>query len=172
MAAKSAARKQLWFLHWAMAAVFVLLFTVGLIMVNLPEGNGVAGSLYSFHKSLGVLVMFLLTARILTVLRAIVPGRARNWLATAALHSALYLFMVVVPVSGYFYSNSSGHGVAFFGLPMPTLFAKNKAVADLAGDLHGWLAYTFLCFVAVHLVAQRRYIAGLSKRLWRFAKAP
>ncbi|AGY59247.1 cytochrome b [Gloeobacter kilaueensis] len=165
--AKVAVRKPLRWLHWTMAICYAILFTVGIYMVNLPEGVSYTPSLFAFHKSMGVLVLLLLTARILLLIPTIGPPRGKNWLPTAALHTILYLAMIVVPISGYFFSNTSGHGVALFGLALPTLFAKNKAIAELAGDVHGWLAYTFLAFIAIHMIAQRSYLLGRWKRLTR-----
>jgi len=72
--------------------------------------------------------------------------------------------MVIVPLSGYFYSNTSGYGVEFFGLKLPTLFGENKPFAETAGLMHTWIAYTFAAFVGVHLVAQRKVISANVKR--------
>ncbi|WP_218082427.1 cytochrome b [Anthocerotibacter panamensis] len=158
-------RNQLWIVHWTMAIAFTVIFTVGLYMVNLPDKDPSAGFFFDFHKSMGVLVMFLLTARIFLVLRNLGPARPKNWLVTAALHTALYVFMVVVPLSGYFLSNTSGYGVALFGLPMPTLFGKDRALSETATEVHVWLAYTFAAFVGVHLLAQRKFMMATWRRL-------
>lgn len=110
--------------------------------------------------------MFLLTARIVAVLRTN-PVQGKNWLSTALLHGSLYLFMVFVPLSGYFYSNTAGRSVAFFGLPLPDLFAANKPLAELAGNVHGWLAYTFLAFITLHILVHRKQISGYLRRWQR-----
>lgn len=170
MAAASArkeARNYLWVVHWVMAIAFVIIFSVGLYMVNLPEKSPLAGSLYSFHESMGVAVMLLLTGRIFLTLRALAPAKPKNWIATAAIHTLLYTFMVIVPLSGYFHSNLNGYDVAFFGLPTPTIAHKDKAIAEATDELHGWLAYTFAAFVGIHLISQRKWIAGNIKRLTR-----
>ncbi|WP_164928726.1 cytochrome b [Gloeobacter violaceus] len=170
-ATKRAARNWLWVVHWVMAISFVILFASGMIMTELPREVAYRPSFYAFHKSMGVLILFLLTARILVMIRTLGPARSKNWLPVVALHTALYTFMVVVPLSGYFYSNTAGREVAMFGIPMPTLFGENKALADAAGEAHGWLAYVFASFVAVHLIAQRRHLAGVWKRFGQRSSA-
>ncbi|MBW4698872.1 MAG: cytochrome b/b6 domain-containing protein [Aphanocapsa lilacina HA4352-LM1] len=166
-ASRSAARNWLWVVHWVMAISFVILFATGMIMTELPREVAYRPSLYSFHKSMGVLILFLVGARILVMIRSLAPARPKNWLPVAGLHTALYTFMVVVPLSGYFYSNTAGREVAVFGVPMPTLFGENKAFAEVAGEAHGWIAYLFASLIAVHLLAQRKYMLGAWKRLSR-----
>jgi cytochrome b561 len=165
--ARKEARNYLWVVHWVMGSAYAIIFSVGLYMVNLPEKSPLADPLFSFHESMGVLVMLLLTGRIFLTLRALAPTKPKNWIATAAIHTLLYTMMVIVPLSGYFHSNLYGYGVSFFGLPIPNLAEKNLAVAKATTELHTWLAYTFAAFVAVHLVFQRKWIAGNIKKVTR-----
>jgi len=165
VASKKETRNQLWLIHWVMAVIYAVIFSVGLYMVNLPDGDPSAGAFFSFHKSMGVLVMFLLTVRILWVIRSLPPGRPRNWLQVAALHTALYTFMVIVPLSGYFLSNPAGRGVSLFGLPLPILFGENKPFRETAELIHTWLAFTFAGFVGLHLVVHAKTISANWKRL-------
>jgi len=163
--AKQATRNQLWFLHWGMAVAYVIVFCVGLYMVDLPNGDPTVGAFFDFHKSLGVAVMFLMTARIFWVIRSLLPNRPKNWLQIAALHTTLYTLMVLVPLSGYFLSNTGGHEVALFGLPLPTVFGMNKPFKETAELIHTWLAYTFAAFVGLHLVVHAKMITAYGKRL-------
>ncbi|MBC7883147.1 MAG: cytochrome b [Anaerolineae bacterium] len=165
--ARKEARNYLWVVHWVMATAYVIIFSVGLYMVNLPEKSPLASPLYSFHESMGVLVMLLLTGRIFLTLRALAPVKPKNWIVTATIHTLLYTLMVIVPLSGYFHSNLNGYSVEFFGLPTPTLAQKNKPVAEATDELHQWLAYTFAAFVGIHLISQRKWIAGNIKKVTR-----
>ncbi len=161
--AKRQTRSQLWVLHWMMAISFAILFAVGLYMVDLPREVGYRPSLYSFHKSLGVLVMLLLSVRIFLALRAITPAQTKNRVAMG-LHASLYVLMLVVPLSGYLYSNLRGRDVALFGLPLPAIASEDKALGDAAKDTHGWLAYTLVAFAGAHLLAQCKQVASSWKR--------
>ena len=168
------ANKPLQFLHWIMAICFVLLFSVGIYMADLPREVSYKFALYDFHKSMGVLVMGLLVTRIFIALRSAKPNFSQKtsvWLRTTVLHTSLYLFMLVVPISGYLFSNFAGRDVAFFGLNLPPIVNESKDVVGLAKNAHFWLAYTFMAFIGVHLLVQRKYIAGVWRRLSRRASA-
>ncbi len=122
-----------------MASFYLLLFVGGIYMANLSRDVSYRVSLYDFHKTLGVLVMSLLLARIFVLLRVLQhkyrrhqPKRTRDWLQTFALHTSVYFFMLLVPLSGYFASNTSGHNVIIFGtgIVFPSLFIVNKQRKD------------------------------------------
>jgi cytochrome b561 len=160
-----------------MAAFYLLLFSGGTYMANLPREVSYRGAFYDFHKTLGVVVMSFLLARIFVLLRVIqhkyrrrLPKITREWWLTFAFHASLYFFMLLVPLSGYFFSNSYGKDVIVFGtnIALPRLFAENKQLAELGRSLHFWLSYTFLSVVVLHMVDQEKY---LRSQLRRFSKA-
>lgn len=173
---KKTAAQRLWFLHWLMAACYLLLFAGGAYMADLSRDVSYRGSLYDFHKTLGVIVMSLLLARIFVLLRVLQhkyrrrqPKRTREWFQTFALHSALYFFMLLVPLSGYFFSNSAGRDVIVFGtdIMLPRLFVENQQLVDLGRSVHFWLSYTFLAFVILHSVDQRKYLRATLRRFYK-----
>ncbi|MFB8788025.1 MAG: cytochrome b [Potamolinea sp.] len=175
-AKKKSAAQRLWFLHWLMAAFYLLLFAGGNYMADLPREVSYRGSMYDFHKTLGVIVMSLLLARIFVLLRVIqhkyrrrLPKFTRDWVQTFVLHAGLYFFMLLVPLSGYFFSNSFGKDVIIFGtnIALPRLFVENKPLAELGRSVHFWLSYSFLSVVVLHMVAQGKY---LRSQLRRFSK--
>ncbi|MFB2921280.1 cytochrome b [Aerosakkonema funiforme] len=168
--------QNLWFLHWLMAACFLVLFATGAYMTDLPEEVTYGESLYGFHKTLGVVVMSILLARIFVLLRVIQhkyrrrqPNLTGEWLKTFAFHTILYIFMLFVPLSGYFCSNSHGYDVVIFGtgIALPDLFPENKALADFSTSLHFWLSYTFLATIAVHAIDQWKYLRAQTRRLYK-----
>jgi cytochrome b561 len=170
----NSAFQQLWSMHWWMAGCYLLLFLSGMPMVRLPEETALQENAYTFHKSIGALTMALLTWRIFILQRVWWrkytrrgPKVTQDWIRTTAFHSAIYIFMLVVPLSGFYLSNSYQSGnVPFFWLTLPDLFPKNAAVVDLARNLHFWLAYTFLGCIALHGIDQRKYL----RALWRRSK--
>lgn len=175
---KKTTAQRLWSLHWIMTAFYLLLFVGGAYMTDLPREVSYRGSLYDFHKTLGVIVMSLLLARIFVLLRVLQhkyrrrqPKRTNDWWQTFALHSALYCFMLLVPLSGYFYSNSSGYDVTIVGtnIALPRLFAENKTLAEIGGSSHFWLSYTFLAFIILHTVAQKKYLRATLRRFYKAA---
>ncbi|OLP19530.1 cytochrome B [Leptolyngbya sp. 'hensonii'] len=169
----NSAFKHLMNLHWIMAACYLVLFTVGSFMARLPRGTDFRSELYDFHKAMGVLAMGLLTWRVLVLLRVWwrkyihrLPRFTPAWGLVFILHTVLYLFMVAVPISGFFFSNSfKSSNVHFLGLTLPDLFPQNAALVGVGRSLHFWLAYTFLALILLHLLEQRKVVRALGRRL-------
>lgn len=171
--------QNLWFLHWLMAAFFLLIFATGIYMADLPKSVSYRGSFYDFHKTLGVVVMSLLLARIAVLLRVSqhkyrrrFPKLTWEWARITAFHAGLYFFMLLVPLSGYFFSNSYGKDVMVFGtdITLPRLFAENKELGELGRSLHFWLSYTFLATVVIHAIDQRKYLRSQLRRFYKAVK--
>jgi len=100
------------------------------------------------------------------------PKFTKEWFQKFALHATLYLFMWVVPVSGFFFSNSyKSNNVHFFGITLPDLFPQNSAMVDLGRNLHFWFAYTFLAFTVLHILAQWKVVRANWRRLSGALKA-
>ena len=162
--------QRLWTLHWVMAACFLAIYLIGILMTRLPHEVVFRGSLYNVHKSMGVLVLGLLFARIFTLLQVFrkkylkrKPTLTKQWIAIATLHAFLYCFMLVVPISGIWLSNTGGHDIPFFFIKLPIWFEENRAISRIAESLHFWLAYTLLALVVLHVMEQRQFL----KRMWR-----
>jgi cytochrome b561 len=165
--------KQIWSIHWVMAGCYLILFTIGTLMVRMPEDNPLQENTYTLHKSVGALTMALLTWRIFLLQRVWwrkytqrLPQPTGVWMRTVLFHAAIYGFMLCVPISGFFLSNSyESNNVPFFGFTtIPDIFPKNPAVVDLARSVHFWLSYTFLGFIGLHLLDQRKVVRSLWRR--------
>jgi cytochrome b561 len=172
----NSAFKQLMSLHWAMAACYLVLFITGPFMSELPRELFIRNPLYAFHKSVGVLTMAFLTLRILTLLRVWwkkytkrLPKFTKEWYKNFALHATLYVFMWLVPVAGFLLSNSiRNKNVPFFGIVVPDMFPKNPAMVEVGRSLHFWLSYTFLAFVILHILEQKKVVRANWRRLTSF----
>jgi cytochrome b561 len=165
-------------IHWWMAGCYLILFVVGTFMAQLSR-NDFRNLLYDFHKSIAVLTMALLTWRILTLIQAMgkkyakrLPEYSPQWLRNFVLHTLMYVFMWAVPIAGFFFSNSfRSNNVKFFGLLLPDFFPQNEAMVEVGRALHFWLAYTFLAFIALHLMAQWKVAKANWRRFRGFIKA-
>jgi cytochrome b561 len=152
--------------HWWMARLYVVLFVGGWFMTHVPKDSSYRMMLYDFHKSIGVLTIAILTWRILVLLQVWwrkytkrLPKLSPSWIKTFILHTLLYVFMWVTPVTGVFLSNSfQTNNVKFFGIGLPDLFPQNSAIVELAKNLHFWFAYVFLAFTILHLIAQWKVV--------------
>ncbi|MGB3240528.1 MAG: cytochrome b/b6 domain-containing protein [Geitlerinemataceae cyanobacterium] len=174
----NSAFKHLMSLHWVMSVGYLVLFTTGPVMARLPREVVIRNPLYDFHKSMGALVLGLLTWRILVLLRVWwrkyikrMPKRTKKWYQAVALHTTLYVFMWVVPVTGFFFSNSfKSNNVHLFGILLPDLFPQNSELVNLGRNLHFWFSYTFLCVIILHMLVQRKVVRSLWRRFVGWTK--
>ena len=81
----------------------------------------------------------------------------------------LFILMLLMPVSGYLISTSSGDGIDVFGVfTLPALLQIDKQARDLAIDVHYWLAYIGLGIIAVHgLAAIKHHVVNKDRTLMR-----
>jgi cytochrome b561 len=173
---KKTAAQRLWFLHWLMAAFYFMLFASGLYMTALPREISYRGSLYSLHKTVGVVVMSVLLARVSVLLGVVLhkyrrrlPKTTLRWWRMFALHAALYTLMLLAPLSGYLFSNANAKDVVIFGtnVVLPPLIGADKTLADLGRNAHFWLSYTFLAAIALHGIEQWRYLYAILRRSYQ-----
>ncbi len=148
-------------LHWGMAALILCLLVVGTVMIQLPKGDA-RMAVYGLHKEFGVVVLALALVRLVARQVMGVPAlpatmTAREGQLTHLVHWALYGLMFAVPVAGILMSQSGGHDVQVFGLPLPTLLGKDKALHELFEDTHLALAVLLALLVAAHAAAALRH---------------
>jgi len=163
----NSAFQRLMSVHWWMAGLYLILFMGGSFMARLPRSD-FRGMLYDFHKSIAILTIILLVWRVATLIQVLLkkymsrlPKLSNQWIKNFVLHTLIYGFMVGVPISGFFFSNSfRANNVSLFGLGLPDIFPQNKDLVEIGRSLHFWLSYTFLAVIGLHLVSQ-----------WKVAKA-
>ena len=151
--------------HWTMALIIVGLLVVGITMVALPKSDPLKyGVLFPWHKSFGMLILFLVVFRLIVRSRSVVPplpkalSRFESSAATA-MHVALYALMIIVPLSGYAMSSvyTQSDGVFFFGTFIPEWIPKDDAWFRPLFDLHRALAFTLLGLLVVHILGALKH---------------
>lgn len=149
-------------LHWLTAVLIVAGFAIGLYAVDLKL-SPTKLKLYAWHKWIGVTVFALALARLAWRWRHPAPplpaGMAR-WerLVAQTTHAALYVLLLVVPVTGWLMSSASGVPVVYFGVwQLPDLLGKDKAVADALKTVHYVLNKTLLALVVLHVGAALKH---------------
>lgn len=144
-------------LHWLSALLIFGLFGVGLYMTGLDKADPSRGDIYGLHKSIGVLSLLLVILRLLWFRVATAPALpsvfdAKEKAVMKGLQGALYLLMLLIPISGYVMSVSAGHPVSFFGLfELPALLGENKSVAGFAHEAHEILSWAIIVIVVLHM---------------------
>lgn len=145
-------------LHWLSFLLVAALFGVGLYMVDLTYYDPLYHELPQWHKLFGVVLAVLSLARILWRILSRSPTllAAAGWQVAAArsVHWALYLLLLLLPLTGYLISTAEGSDLSAFGWTLlPGLFELSPALADWAGSLHLWTAWGLIGLATVHALA-------------------
>jgi cytochrome b561 len=148
-------------LHWLTAILIVANLALGLSMVPLPFSPRKL-QWYLWHKWIGITVFLLAWLRLAWRWGHPPPPPlpAPPWQlrAAAAVHGALYVLLVAVPVSGWVYSSATGIQVVYLGLlPLPDLVEKDRALASVLRIVHVSLVSTLALLVLVHLAAALKH---------------
>ncbi len=149
------------FLHWSIALLFAALIASGLYMTRMADSDS-KWFLYSLHKSLGLTTALLIVLRLGSHLVQIAPQISeslQNW-EIRLMHSvrfALYLLMILLPISGYLDSVAGGYKTQFFGIDVFRLVEKNQDIAQLALNLHVWSTYVLYLLLALHIGAALKH---------------
>ena len=148
-------------LHWLAALLIVGGFTLGLSMVDLPISRQKL-QWYAWHKWIGITVFLLACARLgwRARYRAPPPVEMPAWQQRSATisHRLLYALMLVIPVSGWLYSSTTGVQVVYLGwVPLPDRVPKHKELAAVLRAVHVTLNFTLLALVCVHTAAALKH---------------
>jgi cytochrome b561 len=163
-------------LHWLIALLLLGQFAFGLALEDIARGTPARGYFVNLHKSSGVLIGLLIVLRIgwrLTHQAPPLPDSTPRWQRRAARfsHFALYLCMLMLPLSGYLASNFSKHGIKFFNVVRWAPWGPDdKALYALFNQIHHLAAALLAMFVAVHVLAVAKHMLidrdGLLLRMW------
>lgn len=149
-------------LHWLMALLIIGLFALGQYMSDLSMSPRKL-QLYSWHKWVGVTVFFLLLVRIgwrITHQPPALPEQMSKLqrITSHVGHTALYLLMIGIPISGWLMSSAKGYQTVWFGvLPIPDLLGKDKQLGDALAELHGALNSLLMFIVVIHVLAALKH---------------
>jgi cytochrome b561 len=165
--------KQLMSMHWWMAGFYFILFVSGVTIERIQDGASFRELLYDAHKSLGVLVLILLSWRVFLLVKVWgkkytkhLPKLTGNWYFKTGLHTLLYLLMLAVPLSGYWLSNAyQANNINLFGIPMPDLFPVDSEAVSQAGGAHSRTSKVFAILIAIHFIAQHKFVKANWRRL-------
>jgi cytochrome b561 len=70
-----------------------------------------------------------------------------------AMHLALYVFMVAMPLLGWLLLSAEGKPVPFFGLQLPALVGSDPALAGSVEELHETIGTVGYYLVGLHATA-------------------
>lgn len=155
-------RTAIW-LHWLIAALIVAGFSLGVTMVDIPGLTPTKLKYFSWHKWLGVTIFGLACLRVLWRLTHSAPPYLDSmpaWQKTmaSATHTLLYVLILSIPLSGYFYSLAAGVPVVYLGvLPLPVFIGPDPELKSLLKQVHYVLNMTLLVAVVLHAGAALKH---------------
>ncbi len=144
---------------WAIAISYIVLVLLGWYMVGLTFFDRWYHDSLSAHKSLGMIMLFLVLVRVVWIILA---GTLRKFpipvrIAVRYKRINFYLLMAVINITGYLTSTSAGGPVEIFGfVNFPAIVSVKKQALDAVIALHYYLAYGSVAFILVHALITHR----------------
>lgn len=138
--------------HWTVAVLILAALGLGLYASNLPRGGEAElqaiFAAFSIHKTVGVAVLFLAALRILWTLgqirpRPLHPQRRLETLLAETVHWALWIGMIVMPLSGWLLHSAAPGGFSRILWPLGQrlpFVPENAHLAEVFARFHetGW----------------------------------
>lgn len=140
-------------LHWLIA---ILIF-LAIVMGKMAEEMGMSSakiSMFVFHKSVGITVLVLVILRLLWKLtNPKVEDGLTEKQAKAASHGhwLIYVFMIVVPLSGWMLTSAANYPFAWMNLVSVPLLPVGEALKEPAEAIHGLGFYALAILIVGHV---------------------
>lgn len=144
--------------HWLTLALLIAVYALIELREFFPKGSDPREAMKNWHFMLGLAVLALTCVRL--PLRALFrvspidpappPWQMR---AAAALHLALYAFLIVMPLLGWLVLSAKDKPVPLFGLYLPALIAPDKALAKNFEELHEVIGTLGYYLIGLHALA-------------------
>ncbi|KAA9001188.1 cytochrome b [Affinibrenneria salicis] len=150
-------------LHWGVALAVYGMFALGLWMVSLGYYDVWYHRAPDLHKGIGCLLFAVLLFRILWRFISPPPRPLSHYSAltrtgATLAHLALYVLLLSILISGYLISTADGQPISVFGwFSVPAVLSGLKDQADIAGDVHFYLAWGVVILSALHALAALKH---------------
>jgi cytochrome b561 len=145
-------------LHWLVAASVLIMIPIGIVMGRVAQGP-LQNTLYTLHKSFGILILALMVARLVNrfVVGAPAPEPGlKRWqrAVSSATHGLLYVLLVLQAIGGWLANSAYGAPTPFFGLfELPALRGKDQAFAEQVFAAHRVFGFVIAALAAMHVAA-------------------
>lgn len=169
--------------HWGWPSKLLHWLTALLILIQIPLGyyaddlqrSPLKLELFGWHKSLGMVILMLAIMRLLWRMAGSIPTLPDATVLQQRLaglgHSLLYGLMLALPLSGWVMSSAANRPINLFWLiEVPAITGPNKALKDIAEEVHEVSVTLLLVVLAVHIGAALWHHFKLRdsvlKRMW------
>ncbi|CEK10601.1 cytochrome b [Legionella hackeliae] len=150
------------FIHWFIALLVILMLGAGFFLDDLPEEY--MGTAYMMHKSIGLTILFLMIFRLIWVSykgRIPLPESVPAWerVFSRVVQYSLYLFLILMPLSGWIMSVAAQRTPSYFGLlslPLPWV-KPDKQLAHFMEDVHGIIAWVLIGLIVLHIAGALKH---------------
>lgn len=150
-------------IHWLVALAVYGMFALGLWMVTLGYYDTWYHKAPELHKSIGMVLFAVMLLRVVWRFLSPPPKPLSSY-STAVRHGAItahvlmYVLLFSILISGYLISTAEGKPINVFGIvPVPAVVAGLGEQADLAGDIHLWLAWSVVVLSVLHGLAALKH---------------
>ena len=145
-------------LHWLMLILIVATYAMMDLNGLTQRGSPGRATMEMWHYMLGLSVFLFVWVRLLARLAGAEPPIEPPpplWQDVLArlTHTALYLFMIAMPVLGWLTLSARAAPVPFFGLELPQLIAKNASDAKSLKYIHETIALLGYYLIGLHAAA-------------------
>lgn len=148
-------------MHWLMAIAIIAMFGLGLWMRTLDYYSPYYNLAPDIHRSVGMLLLFLLVFRFAWRIINVKPDDAElsrlEAAASHAVHWGFYPLLLALMVSGYLISTADGQPIRVFGWFSVPATLTGEGQEDAAGLVHEILAYATIALAAVHTIAALKH---------------
>lgn len=164
-------------MHWIMAVAILGMFVLGLWMVTLNYYSPYYQSAPDLHRSVGMLLLFLLVFRLGWRLMNARPDDSDlsrlERVAAPIVHWGLYVLLAALMVSGYLISSSDGRPVKVFDWFSVPALIQDRRLEEPAGEVHEILAWVTIAVAALHSAAAlKHHFIDRSRVLTRMWSGP
>ena len=154
----------------------LVMIPVGLVMTQEGLPRAVQDRLFILHKGLGPVLLVVVLLRLMwrvyappPPLPASVPPLQRRM--AAGVHALLYVFLLVMAVSGYVRVTTGGFPIEFLNwIGIPPLLPRSEGVAEAAKMVHATAKYGLIVLIFAHVAAALYHAIvlrdGVFSRMW------
>lgn len=148
--------------HWIITVAVIAMIGFGLFLANVELDRETRGMLMGMHKAVGVLVLIYALWRVawrlaLSFPQPAAPLSAAQAVATKAVHWALMVGILVLPISGIVMSLYGGHAIDVFGLVVIPAMEKSELIHEVAETIHAGTAYVMIGLIGLHVAATLKH---------------
>ncbi len=146
-------------IHWTVAVLVAVQAPIGILMAyrgnTLDIWDATTNNLYSTHKLLGFLLLWIVLLRLAYRLWHGVPPpepTLEPWqrMGSQLVHGLLYALLIAMPILGWL-GVSLYPALDIFGLfPLPALTGEDQEAAARVLTIHAWLAWLLITLIIGH----------------------